>query len=371
MYNILYLTGSVNLWGARRSLFDLLQNIDRKKFSISVVCGKEGPLTEKLEKEKIDYTIIPLPLWRKGKNLPRIPFSLFPLAKLVRKKNIHLIHCNSHWVNPYGVIAGKLTNVKVICHVRDIITPDKIKKYFINYSDRIVTISNFQKKVFNRYPVLNKRTHLVYNGIDTSRFYRRKENEISKFRNKWNIEEDDFLVGCVGQISSLKGQEYLVRAIPMVLKEIPNTKFLLCGQVRRERDEGKIESLTEKLGIKKNVISLGWQEDLPIVYSSLDILAFPTLKEAFGRVAVEAMACKVPVIATKIGGIPEIVEEGKTGFLIPPKNPIQIADAVKRLLKDSKMRKNMGAEGRKKVKEKFSIKDTVHKIENLYYSLLS
>ena len=371
MHNILYLSDSVNLWGARRSLLDLLKNIDRKKFSISVVCGKEGPLTDKLKEENIDYATIPLPLWRKVKNLPHIPSSILSLVKLVKEKDIHIIHCNSHGVNPYGVIAGKLTNARVICHIRDIITPDKIKKYFLNYSDKIITISDFQKKVFSRYPTINKRVSLVYNGIDTSIFYRCKTTEILKFRKKLNIGEKDFLVGCVGQISSLKGQDYLIKAVPLVLKKIPSTKFLLCGEVRRERDKGKIESLVEKLGVRKNIIFLGWREDLPIVYSSLDVLAFPTLKEAFGRAAVEAMACEVPVIATRVGGVPEIVEDGKTGILIPPQTHIQLADAIIKLLQDSKMRKNMGKEGRKRVQKNFNIAKTVNGVENIYSALLS
>ncbi len=371
MYNILYLSDSVNLWGARRSLLDLFKNIDRKKFSISVVCGKEGPLTDKLKKEGIDYMIIPLPLWRKSKNIPLIPSSIFSLVRLIKKKNINIIHCNSHGVNPYGVIAGKFTNAKVICHLRDIITLDKIKKYFINYSDKIITISNFQRKIFTNYPKLKEKIYLIYNGIDVSFFNRCKKTEILDFKRRFNIKENDFLVGCVGQISSLKGQEYLIKAMPLVLKEIPNVKFLLCGNVRRERDKGKIEHLAEQLNVKKSVIFLGWQEDLPIVYSSLDILAFPTLKEAFGRVAVEAMACEVPVIATKVGGVPEVVEDGKTGILIDSEEHIQLADAIIRLLNDSKMRKNMGEEGRKRVKENFNIMKVVNDVENIYDALLS
>lgn len=371
MYNILYLSGSVNLWGARRSLLDLLQNIDRREFSVSVVCSKKGPLTGELEKRKINYTIIPLPLWRKGKNLPRIPSSILSLVKVIKEKNIHLIHCNSHWVNPYGTIAARLTKRKVICHLRDVITTDKIQKYFIYRSDRIIVISNFLKQIFNCYRAMKGKVELVYNGIDTTVFLRRKEKEIADFKMKWGIKQSEYVIGCVGQLSSLKGQEYLLRAVPFILRRFPKTKFLLCGEVRRERDEGRMESVVQELNIERNITFTGWQDDLPAVYSSLDILAFPTLKEAFGRVAVEALSCQVPVVATKVGGVPEIVNDEKDGILVPPKSSPHLANGIMRILQNPELKRRMGEEGRRKVMEKFTLKKTVSQIENIYYSLLS
>ena len=131
-----------------------------------------------------------------------------------------------------------------------------------------------------------------------------------------------------------------------------------------------MEALIKELDIEKSVFLLGWRDDLPVIYSALDILAFPTLKEAFGRAAVEAMACGVPVVASAVGGVPEIVEDGRTGFLVTPRNYEKIADALLKLMKNTKMSREMGKNGMSKVKKKFDISKNIRLLENIYNSLL-
>jgi len=370
MKRILYLSGSVNLWGARRSLLNLLENIDKKRFSPLVACPKEGPLTAKCESLVIPVEVVNLPLWRKAKNFWKIPAVIFTLVNLIKKREIDLIHCNSHWVTPYGVIAGKFAKVPVISHIRDIIEESKVRKYLLNGANKIITISNTQQRIF--YPAIKDEGKLmtIYNGIDTDFFSFQGEEEVMNFRKELGAGKDAPVVGCVGQISSLKGQQYLLEAAPQILTEFPEAKFIFCGEVRRERDEGLVESLVGKFGLEKNVSLLGWRDDLPLIYSAMDVLVFPTLKEAFGRVAAEALSCGVPVVASRVGGVPEIVKDGQTGILVEPENPGQIAEATISLLKNPERRKEIGGKGSKIMKENFSLSKHVREVQEVYNKLL-
>lgn len=358
------------MWGARRSLLNLLQNIDGERFSPLVVCGREGPLTEKCRNSGLPIEIVNLPLWRKAKNFRKIPSVIFALVNLIRRHKIDLIHCNSHWITPYGVIAGKLTRTPVISHVRDIIDRSKVRKYLLNGAQRIITISQAQQEIFSSAIRDKDKLVTIYNGIDTDFFSPRSAEEVANFRQELGVGKDALVVGCVGQISSLKGQQYLLEAAPCILKEFPETKFLFCGEVRRERDKGLVESLVHKLSLEKSVFLLGWRDDLPLVYSAMDVLVFPTLKEAFGRVAAEAMSCGVPVVASRVGGVPEIVRDGQTGILVDSESTRQIAEAVLSLLKAPRKREEMGRMGKRIVKEKFSLLQYIKKIERLYDTLL-
>lgn len=367
-YRALFLSGSVNLWGARRSLLDFLSKIDRERISPLVVCSKKGPLTEELRRSEIPFRLINLPLWRKAKNFSKIPGTLLPLYRLIREEKIDFIHSNSHWDNPYGVLAGKMAHIPTICHLRDIVSRDKVRKYLVGWADKVIAISYASAEVIEGR--LKRKVEVIYNGINLSVFSPRGEKEVLEFKRNLGLNEKELIIGTVGQISELKGQEYLIQAMPYILERFPHARIILCGEVRREKDEGRVEAMVRRLNLMGKIIMLGWQDNLSLLYSSLDVFVLPTLKEAFGRVVAEAMACKVPVVASRIGGVPEVVEEGKTGLLFSPGDYRELARCVIELLGEENNRKRMGEEGRKRVKSRFNLDEQVKKIEKVYDGLL-
>ena len=365
LHKILYLSSSVNLWGARKSLLDILTHLDKKTFSPIVVCSASGPLTEKLDEIKIPYRIVKIRLWRKGKYFPWIPSTVMCLAKLIRKERISLVHSNSHSDAPYGILACKFRKIPVILHIRDIIQPDKVGKYLLKHADRVIAVSNAAADAFKDIKNRNKKLLVINNSIDLNSF---KASE--DIRGKLNISKNELVIGIVGQISKLKGHDVFLRAASIILEKNKNVKFLVVGNVRRERDQGLCEALINKLDLRENVIFTGFRHDIANVLSAIDILAFPTLKESFGRSAIEAMALGKPVVASNVGGVPEIVNHGKTGILVSPGDAEELADGLLELINDKEKREDMGNEGLKVVREKFDIRDMMNRIENVYKELL-
>ena len=365
LHKILYLSSSVNLWGARRSLLDILTRLDKKTFSPIVVCSSEGHLTEKLDEIKIPYRIIKMRLWRKGKYFPWIPYIVMCLAKLIKEERISIVHSNSHSDAPYGILACRFRKIPVISHIRDIIQPDKIGKYLLKHANRIITVSNAAADAFKDIKNKSEKLVVINNSIDLDSF-----KPSGDVRGELCIPMDDMVIGIVGQISKLKGHDVFLRAASIILKKNKNVKFLITGEVRRERDQGLCEALINKLNLRENVIFAGFRNDIANVMSAIDILAFPTLKESFGRSAIEAMAQRKPVVASNIGGVPEIVVDGKTGILVSPGDAEELANGLLALINDKKKREDMGNEAFKVVREKFDIRDMINKIENVYKELL-
>ncbi|MCK5595327.1 glycosyltransferase family 4 protein [bacterium] len=366
LHKMLYLSSSVNLWGARKSLLDILTHLDRKTFSPIVVCSSSGPLTEKLDEIKVPYRIVKMRLWRKGKYFPWIPSTVMRLAKLIKKERISLVHSNSHSDAPYGILACRFGKIPVVSHIRDIIQPDKVGKYLLKHADRLIAVSNAAARAFEDIKNKSEKLVVINNSVDLNNF-----KSSGDIRGELNISGDDIVIGIVGQISRLKGHDVFLKAASIILKKNKSVKFLIIGEVRRERDQGLCEPLISKLNLGKNVIFTGYRDDIANVMSSIDILAFPTLKESFGRSAIEAMALGKPVVASDVGGVPEIVIDGKSGILVSPGSPEELADGLLELINDKKKREDMGSEGLKVVREKFDIKHMMNRIEDVYKSFLS
>jgi len=365
LHKILYLSSSVNLWGARKSLLDILTHLDRKTFSPIVVCSSHGPLTEKLDEIKVPYRIIKMRLWRKGKYFPWIPSTVIRLAKLIKEERISLVHSNSHSDAPYGILACKLRKTPIISHIRDIIEPDKVGKYLLKHADIIIAVSNAAARAFKDIKNKSEKLVVINNSVDMNKF-----NVYEDIRGELNISGNELVIGIVGQISRLKGHDVFLKAASIILKKNKNVKFLVIGEVRRERDQGLCEALISSLNLRENVIFTGYRDDIANVMSAIDILAFPTLKESFGRSAIEAMAFGKSVVASNVGGVSEIVIDGKTGILVSPGDAEELAKGLLELINNKKKREDMGNKGLKIVREKFEIDDMMNSIESVYKKFL-
>jgi glycosyltransferase involved in cell wall biosynthesis len=169
-----------------------------------------------------------------------------------------------------------------------------------------------------------------------------------------------------GRLEPVKGPEYFIEAARLVLDRFPQVKFLVIGDGSLRN---KLEIKCKKLNISRSFIFTGWREDVPELLSILDILALPSLNEAVGRILIEAGACGIPVVATEVGGVPEIVKDKETGILVPAANPLALAQGLATLLKDKEKRFKMGAVARQWVDDKFSTRAMVNKFSNLYEEL--
>jgi glycosyltransferase involved in cell wall biosynthesis len=369
-HNILFtsLSGKM-LGGGQRSLLLLLERLNRKKFKPFLVCPSEGSLIQKAEKLDIETTLIKMRRI-KSVNVFSTAATVFRFKELIKKKSIDLIHTDSPRQAFYAGRAARVTETPLIWHVR-VSTREKrsFEKYLFNHAHKVIAVSKAASQRFDGFPLAQEKVVVIPNGVDLTEFV--KEQPDSKLKEKLNVQEEGILVGTLGQLIPGKGQEVFLKAASLVLKHIPQVKFMVVGDGNRAYRE-KLEELSKTLGISETTVFTGFREDIPRIMNTLDIVVLPstTHLEGLSRVIIEAMASSTPVIATNSGGNPEAVEDGATGLLVPPEDPSRLAECILTLIKDKTKRKQMGEAGRKRAEKLFNIEKNVSRIEKVYEELL-
>ena len=205
---------------------------------------------------------------------------------------------------------------------------------------------------------------VIFSGIDTAPFdaaiARREET-----RAALSVAPEDFLVGAVGRLEPIKGFAYFIEAAHRIAAEVPEARFVLVGQ-------GALEAELRRAArpLAGRFFFTGPREDVPDLMAAMDVLAVPSINEGMGRVLLEAGAAGIPVVASRVGGIPDIVDDGETGLLVRPRDAAALANAVIELRAAPERRHLMGATARAKVVPHFSLESMVEQIENLYEEVL-
>jgi glycosyltransferase involved in cell wall biosynthesis len=210
---------------------------------------------------------------------------------------------------------------------------------------------------------------VIHSGVNLN-FFKRSNMESNPGRNELAIPPDSLVVGYVGWLIPIKGVTHLVNAMAEVVQRHPNSLLVLVGKGDGNGEEEiKLKEQVENLGLADNVRFLGWRSDVDTIMGCFDIFVLPSLNEGMGRVLVEAMAAGLPIVASRVGGIPDLVKHGENGLLVPPANAGALEQAISDLLNDKAKRKRMGETG-KKMCRPYSIEAMVDKIDNLYSRLL-
>ncbi|HWI14153.1 MAG TPA: glycosyltransferase family 4 protein, partial [Burkholderiales bacterium] len=178
----------------------------------------------------------------------------------------------------------------------------------------------------------------------------------------------ELVVGTVCLLEERKGLLALVEAMPRVIQTVGDVRFVIVGEGPLK---GRMQQRIAELGIADRVDFLGWRFDVPDLMSQFDVFALASLRESFGLVYLEAMACRCPVVAARVDGVPEVVSDGETGILVPPASPAELARALCRVLSDEATRKRMGAAGRRRVVDLFDVRRMAAAYEALYARLLA
>jgi len=202
---------------------------------------------------------------------------------------------------------------------------------------------------------------LIYNGVDLARYDHTEP--CCTFREQYGIEPDAVVVGVVARLEPEKGHPTLLQAWPAVLRAVPNAALLVVGEGSRYAE---LERLAASLRIAHRVVFTGRRDDVPSVTAALDVAVLPSYREAQGLSILEAMALSRPVVASRVGGIPEVIEDGVSGLLVPPRDPEALAGAIIRLLKDHPYADMIGRAGHDVVHERFCIGLMVRAVETIY-----
>jgi glycosyltransferase involved in cell wall biosynthesis len=209
---------------------------------------------------------------------------------------------------------------------------------------------------------------VIYNGVDIETFKPFKSNVLFE---KFNIDTGNKLIGYIGLITKRKGLEYLIKALPIIKERYDKFKLIMIGGYKTN-DEAyflEIKELIKELKLESDIYFTGELPDVKHSLNSLDIVVLPSLEERCSRSLLESLACAKAIVATRVGGTPEIIEDGINGILVEPMNERQIAEAVLRLLSNDELRKKMGINGRMKAEKFFDIRDNIKRMRELYFNL--
>lgn len=377
---VLYLDHTAKLGGGEIALLDLICALDPARYRAVVVLAADGPLADRLRAAGIDTRIVPLDAavlnTRKdslgGGSLLhlRSAWACFryalTLARLARALRANIIHTNSLKSDLYGGLAGRLAGIPVVWHVRDRIDaqylPPQVASLFRRLSRVLphAIIANSDSTLKTLRPRRRQPAAVVYSGVAALPTLTARRPSAPP------------TISLVGRLASWKGQHIFIQAAALVLAEFPDTRFQIIGAPLFGEDAyaQTLHQSVAVLGLTRQILFLGFRDDVPALLADTDIVAHAsTLGEPFGQVIVQGMAAGKPVVATDGGSLREIVIPGETGLLVPMGDASAMALAFSELLMNPALARKMGEAGRRRVRERFTLTQSVHALESIYTRL--
>lgn len=374
-------TGQVS--GAERVLLLILSRISREHFDPLLLCPAEGELQQQAEavgvacenvsELKARFT------WRINRLVGYLVSFLSVIRSVrrqLRSRRPELIHANSIRAGLVISTAALGLGIPIVWHVHDLLPRHPfstiIRVFVLLFPPfRIAAVSHvaaerFRGQLLRTFPdrvgiAVIHNSVSIRQGVETS-----YEKEICK---ELRLRNSDALIGIVGNLSAGKGQLELISAFAEVQKRIPKAALLIVGSSLFNRDDGYSERLklqAKASGVSDRIRFLGQRRDVPAIMRSLDLLVLNSKSEAFPLVALEGLACEVPVLATRVGGVPELITHGETGWLIPVGDQAQLADAIVSLLEQPRLRERLARNGRRHVETNFTVEKFISSLEMLY-----
>jgi len=407
---ILYIHHGGGIGGAPLSLLYLIQQLDRAEFEPVVVTLKPGPVVDLYRQNNIDtyssQEIVPERIlelshttleWYGGRNLWRlpgrvlsIPASVRGTRKLVEHFQPDIVHLNSSTLAP-SAIGGAQAGMPIVWHIREPLAKGYvgirrgwIRRMIAKHADCVVAIC--QNDADQLLP--NENIHVIYNFVDFDIFDRNLSG--GKVREELSISPDASVVTMLGGIAEPKGTLSLVKALPIIAQAEPNVRVVIAGPPPKRLREPGVKGVAKKLlGVdayqkevqkavdglmlefREKLIFTGIRQDIPQVIAASDIIVFPSVVPHFARPVIEAAAMGKPAIASDLGGPRELIVEGETGLLTPPRQHVKLAEAVLKLISDPVLASQMGEAGYKRALNLFEAQANAQATINLYHELLS
>lgn len=363
--NIVHLTASPFFGGPERQMLGLGRTLPPEYRSIYVSFSEKGAARPFLERARQEgFTAIEL-RW----NWPRVRRSVQELTALLREQQADILCCHSYKADLLGWLAARRAGVPIIgvsrgwtgCTWR-VKLYDFVDGLSLRWMDAVVCVSEGQAVKVRRFGVAPSRLHVIRNAIRTERFANPDPSYRQKLERLFPVPVRH-IVGAAGRLSPEKGFDQLVTAAVTVGRERPDVGIVIFGA--GPRHESLQEQIT-RLGVKERVILAGFRSDLDAWIPALDALTLPSYTEGLPNVVLEAFAARVPVVATPVAGTPEVVDEGVSGYLVPPGDAAALARRLLDLLSDEQRRIDMGQRGYQKVQREFTFTVQAQKYQELF-----
>ncbi|HTV44820.1 MAG TPA: glycosyltransferase family 4 protein [Stellaceae bacterium] len=279
--------------------------------------------------------------------------------RLIGEHEIRVLHSNSaapcQWLAP----VARQERLPLLAHLHIGYLRRSRYVFLLHQASLVVGVSRQVVEPFLDDGLAAERTHVIYNGIDFARLRRQTDDDP---RRRLGIADDAVVISAIGSLIQRKGQDVLIRAF----SRLDATRNIQLLVVSDGPERQKLEQLTAELGLQRRIRFLGYYDDLVGVYAASDIVALASRADAFGLVLAEAGYFGLPVVATAVGGIPEVVEHGATGLLVPPDDPAALSTALARLIDDRDYRERLGRAGKKRVERLFGVERMVADFHEAY-----
>jgi len=353
------------LAGTEIATYNIAKHLARRGHEVHVITSLDAGLPKESTEEGFYVHRI---FWRKIRFAGAISFWI-KVFLILRKVNPDMVHAQSIGICMPAFIAKKLLRKPYVVWGRgsDVYLPGKfiksISKLVLKNANTAIALTEDMKREMQK--LCDRDILVIPNGIDLEKFKNLSRKDL---RKRLKIKDNEKIITFVGTLRPVKGVKYLIKAMELIIKKNENVKLMLVGD-GEEREE--LESLVEELDLKECVKFIGrvQNEEIPQYMAASDVFVLPSLSEGFPVVTLEAMASGLAIIATSVGGLPEIVEDGENGFLVEPKNPKEIAKKVLLILGSDELRENISKKNKEKVKE-YGWECVIEQVECIYKECL-
>lgn len=353
---IVHINTEFSWGGGEVQTYYLVKGLENRGIENILIAQPNSALAEKVKEGQIKL----IELYMKGEWDIAAVLKLRNISKKIKPDVVHLHTAHAHTL---GLLASRLAKVKKIVVTRRMDFPIKGFSSRLKYNkvDKIVAISEIIKDILIRGGVKKEKITVIYSTVNCEDFSGK-----SNLREELGLADDTLLLGTVASLVGRKGHRHLFGAMVKVKEKFPQIKLLVVGEGPLEKD---LKKLAKRLGLENEVIFLGFRKDIPEILNILDVFVLASLKEGLGVSLLEAAGHGLPIVATNVGGIPEIVKDGITGFLVPPKDSEALAEKIIYLLSHSEQARKMGENGKEQVRKNFSVEQMVNSYTKLYETL--
>ncbi|MCF6156985.1 MAG: glycosyltransferase family 1 protein [wastewater metagenome] len=343
--------------GGEQQLVYLIKGLKERGCISSVICQPGSPLQDAIKKTETDA--IPI------KMRSEIDFlAAWKIGAILKRGTYDILHAHTSHAHSLGLLALLFGKVKAVVVSRRVDFPIKSSLKYTSSAVHYIAVSEAIKRVMMRGGIPPLKIDVVRSCIDLGRI---DNAAIGDVRTEFGIAKDVIIIGNIAHMADHKGQIYLIRAANIIKDKYQNVVFIIVGDGELRN---RLELKACKLGLKDILIFTGFRNDVMNILASFDIFAFPSHLEGLGTSLLDAMAMRKPIVSTFAGGIPEVVEDGVNGTLVPPKDPKSLALALMRLIDDRELRFQYGNAGRVIVEKRFAINTVIEETINVYKKLL-
>lgn len=358
--NALFLNSCRTWGGGEVSLCQITEALRARRHKVTIICHPGSALHKHLQERPSNA--VPLRITGDFN-----PFTISKIFRLIRRRNIDVVCVHTEKELRVGGAAAHLARVPVVVS-REVDLPIKDTRVNRLYYGRIVStvIANSyatKNTLLISAPWLREETiHVIWKGVDVDRY---KSQQAASLREEFRLAKNDILIGFLGRLDAQKGVQTLLEAMPAVIAKSPRARLVFAGEGNMRR---AVERYRDDNQLAHSVFLAGFRSDVPAFLRAIDFLVMPSNWEGFGYAAAEAMAAGKAVIATHVSSLPELVDDRRTGLLVPPRSPEKLAAAMLTLLESPNLRAKMGRAGALKARQMFTLRAMIDKTESLLQS---